>query len=93
MKVRRSTIEAYSDIVVLGARAVLAFSPGGRDSRRALAAQIKAYPDFFLGAYDGAKLVGVVLISCDSRKGWINRMAVDSEFRRRGIAKALVAIR
>jgi len=56
-----------------------------------MTAQMKANPDFFLGAYDDVRLVGVVFISCDGRKGWINRLAVDPKYRRRGIAKALVA--
>jgi ribosomal protein S18 acetylase RimI-like enzyme len=48
-------------------------------------------PDFFIGAYEGNTLVGTVIASYDSRKGWINRLAVDPTCRRRGIAKTLIA--
>jgi len=48
-------------------------------------------PDFFIGAYEGNKLVGTVIASWDLRKGWINRLAVDPVCRRRGIAKTLIA--
>lgn len=90
-KIERLTIESYCDIVALWTRANLPFRPSGRESKRALTAQMKTSPDFFLGAYDNVRLVGVVFISCDGRKGWINRLAVDPKYRRRGIAKTLVA--
>jgi len=51
---------------------------------------MEANPDFFVGAYEGDKLVGTVIASYDSRKGWINRLAVDPTCRRRGIAKTLI---
>ncbi|MCK5593458.1 GNAT family N-acetyltransferase, partial [Candidatus Bathyarchaeota archaeon] len=47
--------------------------------------------DFFLGAFEGTCLVGAVIISSDLRKGWINRLGVDPNYRHRGIAKALIA--
>jgi len=51
---------------------------------------MEANPEFFMGAYEGNKLVGTVIASCDLRKGWINRLAVDPTCRRRGIAKTLI---
>jgi len=90
MKVRRLTIDDYDEIIGLWSRAKLPFKPKGRDSREAIAAQMKANPDFFLGAFEGNHLVGVAILSCDLRKGWINRLAVDPCYQRRGIAKALV---
>jgi ribosomal protein S18 acetylase RimI-like enzyme len=36
-------------------------------------------------------LIGTAIISCDVRKGWINRLAVDVAHRNRGIAKALIS--
>jgi GNAT superfamily N-acetyltransferase len=52
---------------------------------------MEANPEFFLGVFEGNRLVGTVIISCDLRKGWINRLAVDPDYRNRGIAKALIA--
>ncbi len=37
------------------------------------------------------KIIGVVLGTHDGRKGWMNRLAVDTEFRRKNIAKKLVS--
>ena len=67
------------------------FRPLGRDSRQAIEAQMKANPDFLLGAFEDSRLVGTVVVSCDGRKGWINRLAVDPKHRRKGIGKALIA--
>ena len=90
MHIRRLTIEDYHEIVSLWSRADLPFKPEGRDSRRAIEAQIGANPDFFLGAFENGHLVGTVILSSDLRKGWINRLAVDPDYRRRGVAKALI---
>lgn len=62
----------------------------GRDSRRNMAKQLRARSNVYLGAFDGPRLVGTVLATHDTRKGWINRLAVLPEYRRRGIAQMLV---
>jgi GNAT superfamily N-acetyltransferase len=91
MEIRNLTIDNYEDMVKLWSRAKLPFKPNGRDSKQAIATQMKANPDFFLGAFEGSRLIGTVIISCDMRKGWINRLAVDPEYRLHGVAKALIA--
>jgi len=91
MEIRRLTISDYEEMVRLWSRAKLPFKPKGRDSKKAIAAQMKANPEFFLGAFENNRLVGTVIISCDLRKGWINRLAVDPDYRYRGIAKVLIA--
>jgi ribosomal protein S18 acetylase RimI-like enzyme len=91
MEIRRLTINDYEEMVKLWIKAKLPFKPKGRDSRKAITAQMKAKPKFFLGAFEDGLLIGTVIMSCDLRKGWINRLAVDPDFKRRGIAKALIA--
>ena len=44
-----------------------------------------------LGLEDEGKLVACVVITDDARKGWINRLAVDPEYRRQGLAAQLIA--
>lgn len=44
----------------------------------------------YLGAFDTDRLVGTVLGTHDTRKGWINRLAVHPKCRRSGIASRLV---
>lgn len=91
MEIRRLSIKDYPKLVSLWSKAGLPFKPKGRDSPEAIEMQIKKNPDFFMGAFENGKLIGAVIVSSDARKGWINRLAVDPEYRRRGVAKTLIA--
>jgi N-acetylglutamate synthase len=62
----------------------------GRESRTAIAAQLRTRRNVYLGAFDRDRLVGTVFGTHDTRKGWINRLAVHPDYRRRGIAERLV---
>jgi len=68
----------------------LPYRPKGRDSPDELRAQLKRTPDLFIGAFDGQKMIGVVIATDDGRKGWINRLAVLPSHRRTGVGEALV---
>jgi len=91
MEIRRLTIADYDTILGLWSRAGLSSRPKGRDSREAIGTEIKANPDFFVGAFEKDQLIAVAIMSSDLRKGWINRLAVDPKYRNRGVAKALIA--
>jgi ribosomal protein S18 acetylase RimI-like enzyme len=91
MEIRKLIMNDYEDITKLWSRAGLPFKTKGRDGEEAIAAQMGANPDFFLGAFEDNRLVGTVIITCDTRKGWINRLAVDPDCRWHGIAKSLIA--
>lgn len=91
MFLKTLTPKDYEKIVALWKAAGLPFKPRGRDGREAITRQMMENPDFFIGAFDEkGKLLGVIVLSCDGRKGWINRLAVHPHYRRRGIAKALI---
>lgn len=90
MEIRKLSIDDYPIIIKLWEKAKLPYKPKGRDSKEAIAAQMRANPEFFLGALENNQLIGIVILSCDMRKGWINRLAVDPAYRRRGVAKALI---
>ena len=66
------------------------FKPRGRDSKDAISREMKAHPTFFLGAFENGRLIGTAIVSCDLRKGWINRLVVDGAHQNRGIAQALI---
>lgn len=90
IQIRRLTINEYEAITQLWKRAKLPFKLDGRDSRESISKEIAANPDFYLGAFEQDRLVGLVILTCDMRKGWINRSAIDPEYRSQGVAIALI---
>ncbi len=83
-------LEDYDEVLALWTDAGLPFRPHGRDSRERVAAELQEDRSVFLAAQLEGRIVGVVLGTHDGRKGWMNRLAVAPEFRRRGIARLLV---
>jgi ribosomal protein S18 acetylase RimI-like enzyme len=91
MEIRKLAISDYEEIIDLWSRAKLPFKPRGRDNKEAIAKEMKTNPEFFIGTFEDDRLIGAVIITCDMRKGWINRLAVDPNYRKRGVARILVA--
>jgi len=91
MEIRKLMISDYEEITKLWSRAKLPYKPKGRDSKEAIAAEMKANPEFFIGAFEDNRLIGISIVTCDTRRGWINRLAVDPDYQKRGVAKILVA--
>ena len=92
IEIRTLTIKDYEAMVELWKRVGLPFKPRGRDTKRMIERQMRALPEFFIGAFHEDKLVGVVIGSYDGRmKGWINRLAVDHAYRRQRIAQQLIS--
>jgi ribosomal protein S18 acetylase RimI-like enzyme len=75
----------------LWAEAGLPFHPEGRDAPPRMAEELRRGSAVLLGAFSQGILAGVVLLTDDGRKGWINRLAVKPSFRRRGVGKVLIA--
>ena len=91
MEIRKLGIGNYEEITKLWTKAKLPYKPNGRDSKDAIAKEIEANPEFFIGAFESDQLIGTAIVSSDMRKGWINRLAVDPGYQRRSVAKALIA--
>ena len=87
--IRPARPDDYDEIVRLWQASGLAVSLRGRESREAFHRQLAVFPDLFLVATEGGRIVGSVLGTHDHRKGWINRLAVAPLSRRHGIAVAL----
>ena len=84
------SIDHYTQILDLWHLTGLPFKERGRDSYLSLEKQLKAGSIVILGYFSDQTLVGVVLLSQDGRKGWINRLAVHPLYQRRGIASKLI---
>jgi ribosomal protein S18 acetylase RimI-like enzyme len=88
--IREFCIEDYDAVIALWDNAQLPYRPEGRDSRHKIGLEIERGNTIFLVAEVNGGVVGSVLGTHDGRKGWINRLAVDAEFRRRDIGRKLV---
>ena len=51
---------------------------------------MKEHPEHWIGAWDDNELVGMVLVTDDGRKGWLNRMAVHPDYQGQGLARRLM---
>lgn len=89
--IRQFKPEDYDRIISLWRSADLPVRPEGRDSHKKVNEQIRSGSTILLVAEWNGKIVGTVLGTHDGRKGWINRLAVDSAYRRKHIANRLVS--
>jgi len=80
----------YQKLIDIWDTAGLPYKPYGRDSEKSIEKELKRGVGKFLFALVEDIYTGVVLVTHDGRKGWINRVAVLPEYRHQGIAKLLV---
>jgi ribosomal protein S18 acetylase RimI-like enzyme len=66
------------------------FPTCGRDSQDAFAQQLASGVQIVLAYQEGDELIGVLVVTHDSRKGWINRLAVDPSWQHQGIGLRLI---
>lgn len=89
-EVRRMRPDDHADVADIWVRSGLPYQPLGRDSEERILEQLERGSSIYLVAEDGGKIVGVVLVTHDLRKGWLNRLAVAPEEQGKGIARELV---
>jgi len=87
---RKFQIEDYDLLISLWEASNLPFKPKGRDSRENIHKEILKDDTRFLFCEMDRKIVGVILITDDGRKGWINRLAVLPQYRHAGIATRII---
>jgi ribosomal protein S18 acetylase RimI-like enzyme len=90
IKIRKFKIKDYNEIIALWEKASLPYKPRGRDIRNNIGKQIKQANTIFLVAEQNNIIIGAVLGTSDSRKGYINRLAVLPAFQNRGVGRQLV---
>jgi len=92
LTIRRLTLDDYDELLALWRRSGLhSLKSQGRDSRAGITRQLASGVQTILGLEVDGQLVGTVLVTHDSRKGWLNRLAVDPDHRREGYAARLIA--
>ena len=89
-KIRLLTIDDYDEMIRVWSISGLPFKPNGRESRSMIEAEIDREQCAFYGTFDGAKMVALVIANYDGRRGWINRLAVDPDYRHLGLAAELI---
>jgi ribosomal protein S18 acetylase RimI-like enzyme len=89
-EIRHLTAADYEAVLALWQRAELpSIRPEGRDSREAFARQLSR-GQIVLGLENADELIGCVVVTHDTRKGWINRLAIDPNHRRKGYGLQLI---
>lgn len=83
-------INNYTEIVGLWEIAGLIFKPQGRDSYKFLENRLKTSATWLFGTFSQDILIGVVIVSHDGQRGWINRLAVDPQYRGKGLGRDLL---
>lgn len=81
----------YEDALAVWHRAGLPARPEGRDAPDAFRRQYEGGAQRAIGIRANGALVAVAILTHDGRKGWINRLAVAPDERRKGYASVLIA--
>jgi len=69
----------------------LHYRPNGRDSKESLLKELNNPQEAFIIAEYNNEVIASILVSHDGRKGWINRLAVLPEFKKKGVATKLIS--
>jgi N-acetylglutamate synthase len=89
-RIRRLTIDDYESIIRVWSVAGLPFKSNGRDSREMMAAEMSLDVCAYFGLEFDSRIMGVVIAQYDGRHGWVNRLAVDPDYRGIGLAGDLI---
>jgi len=90
MAIHELSLKDYKRIVDTWNQAGMHAKLKGRDRPDSLRKQLASGTVFILGDVKGGLLRGVIVVSNDGRKGWMNRLAVLPRFRDQGIATGLI---
>jgi len=90
VQIREYRIEDYDNLINLWKEADLVYRPKGRDRQDKIEKEHRQNTSIFLVAELNGEIIGSVFGTHDGRKGWINRLAVNPDFRKKDIARKLV---
>ena len=89
-EIRKLTIDDYDDLIRVWADAGLTYRPFGRDRKDRIAKEMERPDTAFIGLFEDGRLLALGLATYDGRRGWINRVAVDPDYRKQGLASAII---
>ncbi len=90
MNIRKMVINDYDDVYALWMACAGMGLNNLDDSREGIDKFLKRNPDTcFVAEYDN-QIVGVIIVGNDGRRGYIYHTAVDTQYRKRGVARQLV---
>ena len=89
-KIRKLTIDDYDELIRVWVDSGLPYRPLGRDRKDFIAKEMRRSDTAFIGLFENSRLLAVGLATYDGRKGWINRVSVDPDYRRQGLASKII---
>ena len=92
IEIKPLTIDDYDEIIRIWSITGLPFKPKGRDKKELLALEMNNDNCAFYGMYSDSLLIGMCIANFDGRRGWINRLAIDPEFRGGNLAAKIIEI-
>ncbi len=90
MDIELFRIEEYDDLISLWDRSGLPYDKDDRDSKDKIEGQVFDDHVIILVMKDNGKMIGAIIGSSDGRKGWINRLVIDPEYRGRKLGERLL---
>ncbi len=90
MKIEKITINDYDKVYALWLSCKGIGLNSLDDTRAGIDRFINRNPDTCFVAIDNKRIVGAILVGNDGRRGYIYHTAVEPEYQRKGIGKALV---
>ncbi len=91
LAIKELSIADYDDIIRVWSIAGLPFKPKGRESRPVMEKEMANPNCAYYGLFSGEAMIGVVIANFDGRRGWINRLAIDPDYRGQNLGGKLIA--
>lgn len=89
-EIKTLSIDNYDEIIDIWLKAGLPFKPKGRDSVELMAKEMALDVCCYFGMYVDNQIIGVAIANYDGRRGWVNRLALDPDYRGKNLASQLI---
>ena len=89
VNIREMTLDYYEDVTRLWSE-TSGIGLSNADSKANIARYLERNPGFSFVAIQEEQVVGAILCGHDGRRGYIHHLAIEKDFRRHGVGRALV---